>query len=87
MQYIVLYLFFFCAVYCRRVGYYDKLETIVGVLYGKQKNRYNGMLPIRPRPATYEKLVKKSFVGVISMRVQRSTGVQALAPSAHVASV
>ena len=63
--------------------YYDKLETIVGVLHGKQKNRYNGMLPIRPRPATYEKLVKKPFVRVISMRVQRSTGVQALAPSAH----
>ena len=38
------------------VGCYDKLETIAGVLYGKHKFRYNGMLPIRPRPATYEKL-------------------------------
>ena len=42
------------------VGCYDKLETIAGVLCGKHKFRYNGMLPIRPRPATYEKLESTS---------------------------
>ena len=56
------------------------------------------MLPIRPRPATYEKLESNSssnsnsvtvtvnvalFVKVITGRVPRSTDVQTLAPSAH----
>ena len=67
------------------VGYYDKLETIVGVLYGKHKFRYNGKLPIRPRPATCENLEsnRSPFVRVMTGRVPRSTDVQTLAPSAH----
>ena len=42
------------------VGCYDKLEVIAGVLYGNHKFRYNGMLPIRPRPATHKKLESNS---------------------------
>ena len=65
------------------VGCYDKLETIARVLYEKHEIRYNGMLPIRPRPATYEKLEKKPFVRVMTVCAPRSTDVQAFAPSAH----
>ena len=63
--------FYILLVISVEVGCYDKLETIVGVLYGKQIYIYNGMLPIRPRPATYDKLDQKPFVGFRSMRVQR----------------